>query len=226
MPLTPWEEPVSAAQTAQFDLMKAESEPGQPRTDLDAFLFMFKIGYREGMGALLREVAPADVVLRGEVELEEFFRQARMRYPEPWDLLGEPEPETEPASDDDHDDFPSGGVNYAMQILRRQKEGVPEKTILPLSSFERLLLEAIEQLASSRLRYAEGIAAMARLLSAQEISVISVFETLNSLEARYAVFTGFPDPLKYADLGGKQYFRMTEIGERSLRKAKKNSAGR
>ena len=83
----------------------------------------------------------------------------------------------------------------------------------------------MEELAIGRLLYAEGITAMAQLLSSREISALSVFETLNSLEARYAVYSWFPDPVEYPHLAGKQYFSMTEIGERSLRKTQAKSAG-
>ena len=130
-----------------------------------------------------------------------------------------------PPYDNEKPEFPTGGVNYAMQLLRRREEGIPDNTILPLNPFEQLVLEAMEELAIGRLLYAEGITAMAQLLSSRDISAISVFETLNSLEARYAVYSWFPDPVEYPHLAGKQYFSMTEIGERSLRKTQAKSAG-
>ena len=304
-PVKPWKLPINAARTAQHDLMKAAAELDPPRTELDAFLFTYKSGYRLSIGAMIDEVVAAERVLRHEAKIDalvleyrpqvdtgiqkgnppimketferlirkgisseeaanlitrafavEFFRQDRKtpgpallkeafsRLPEfPFDtpylnpsfrdefearLNRAPELDDEedlPADDDEKPDFPSGSMGYTMQILRRQKEGISDKTILSLNPFEQLVLEAMEELTVGRLLYAEGITAMAQLLSGHDISVISVFETLNSLEARYAVFTWFPDPIEYPHLAGKQYFRMTEIGERSLQKTRAKSAG-
>jgi hypothetical protein len=299
-PVKPWKLPINAARTAQHDLMNAATELDLPRTELDAFLFTYKSGYRLCMGVMIDEVVTAERVLRHEAKIDavvlecrpqvdtgiresnppilketferlirkgisseeaadlitrafavEFFRQDRKtpspallkesfsRLPQfPFDtpylnpsfrdqfearLDQAPELDDEealPVDDDEKEEFPSGAISYAMQILRRQKEGISDKTILPLNSFEQLVLEAMEELMIARLHYAEGITAMTRLLSGRDISVISVFETLNSLEARYAVFTWFPDPLEFPHLAGKQYFRMTEIGERSLKKTR------
>src|SRR5437879_2491355 len=55
MPLTPLKLAIKAAQTAQLDLMKAAAEFEPPRTELDAYLYVFKMGYRAGMGVLLSE---------------------------------------------------------------------------------------------------------------------------------------------------------------------------
>lgn len=38
---------------------------------------------------------------------------------------------------EDDDDF---GLTFAMRIRQRQKEGIPDDTILSLSSFEQLVL--------------------------------------------------------------------------------------
>jgi hypothetical protein len=304
-PVKRWKLPINAARTAQHDLMKAAAELDPPRTELDAFLFTYKMGYRLCRGAMIDEVVTAERVIRHEAKIDalvlefrpqvdtgiregdppimketferligegisseeaanlitrafavEFFKQDRKkpspallketfsRLPQfPFDtpylnpsfrdqfearLAQGPELDDEqelPGDDDEKEEFPSGGMSYAMQILRRQKEGVADKTILHLNPFEQLVLEAMEELASSRLHYAEGITAMASLLSGQDISVISVFDILNSLETRYAVFTWFPDPLEYPHLAGKQYFRTTEIGQRSLKKTQAKSAG-
>jgi hypothetical protein len=69
-PLTPCELPVNAAQSAQLDLMKAAAELEPPRTELEAFLFMFQIGYRLGFLVWIADVAPADLVLQREAELD------------------------------------------------------------------------------------------------------------------------------------------------------------
>jgi hypothetical protein len=302
-PLKPFTLPINAARTAQHDLRKASAELAPPRTELDAFLFTYKTGYRVAMLAMIDEVVTAERVLAHEAKIDalvlecgvaaairtgeppimketlerliregvsrqeaveliarafavEFFKQDRekpspaslkevfSRLPQfPFDtpylnpsfrdeleerLSRGPEVDDEeelPYDDDEKEEFPSGSMNYAAQILRRQKEGISDKTILQLSPFEQLVLEAMEELMLGRLRYAEGIAAMAQLLSGRDISVISVFETLSSLEARYAVFTWFPDPVEYPHLAGKQYFRMTPIGEHSLRMTQAKSAG-
>jgi hypothetical protein len=110
-----------------------------------------------------------------------------------------------------------------MQILRRQQEGVSDQAILTLNAFEQLVLTAIEGLVSSRLRYVESITAMVQEISGQDVSPSSVLETLNSLEARYALYSWTADPAQYPEHEGRQYFIQTPIGERSLKAARKLS---
>jgi hypothetical protein len=77
VPLTPCELPVNAAQSAQLDLMKAAAELEPPRTKLDAFFFVFQIGYRLGFPIMTPDVAPADLVLQREAELEGLILEFR-----------------------------------------------------------------------------------------------------------------------------------------------------
>lgn len=128
----------------------------------------------------------------------------------------DPEPET-----DEFDWLAEVGAIYGMQILRRQKEGIPDKTIIQLSPLDESVLAAIIALGVSRRRYIENIVAAIKKLSGSDVEQNTVLETLRSLEARYALFSYSPDKSKYPDLGGKDYFFMTPIGERSLKASKK-----
>src|SRR5690348_16315070 len=68
-PLKPWRLPINAARTAQQDLMKAFAELDPPRTELEAYLFMYKMGYRFCM-AMIDEVVPAERVVRHEAKID------------------------------------------------------------------------------------------------------------------------------------------------------------
>jgi hypothetical protein len=134
--------------------------------------------------------------------------------------------EVEPEAESDDDDWlAESGVAFAMQILRRQDEGIPDEAILSLSPFDQAVLTAIAVLGTPRWRHIENIVAAVRKLSGPEVPESTVVETLRSLEARYAVFSYSPDIKKYPDLGSKQYFFMTPMGERSLDASKKTSSG-
>jgi hypothetical protein len=113
---------------------------------------------------------------------------------------------------------------FAMQILRRQKEGIPEDTILSLTPFDQLVLSAIAALRGPRLQHVENIVAKAKTLPFPELSADLIIETLRSLETRYAVFSYTVDIKEFPDFGGKQYFFLTPIGERSLEASKKASS--
>ena len=105
--------------------------------------------------------------------------------------------DSEPEEDFDHDWLTDFGVTYGRQILRRQKQGIPDKTIQPLNAFEQLVPTAITVLGTPRWRYVENIAAKVAELSGREVSQASILETLNSLEGRYAVCAYLPDITKY-----------------------------
>jgi hypothetical protein len=296
-PVTPSQLPINAAETAQLDLMKAAAEFDPPKSELDARLLMRKIGYAMARTVELADVAPADLILQREAELDEtirecrpevdaelkeddsivkdtyerltragfssedaanmitrafvieYFRQARdelditlleqtlsrlPKFPDdtPYsyeslqDAPAEPSteaPESDQEPEIDEESLAELGVAYAMQILRRQQEGVSDKAILTLNAFEQVVLTALGQLVSWRLRYLESITAVVNRLSGQDVSPGSVLETLSRLEARYALYSWTPDPAKFPEHAGRQFFIPTPIGERSLKAARKLS---
>jgi hypothetical protein len=113
------------------------------------------------------------------------------------------------------------GVEYAMQIMRRQEAGVPDNRIEPLNDFEKLVLTAMKEQRTPRWQYLDRITDTVRELANHHHLRSSVRETLKSLEERYLVFSWSPDPEKHPDEIGRQYFFMSSIGEASLKKSGK-----
>jgi hypothetical protein len=133
----------------------------------------------------------------------------------------EPQKEDDPSEDDWLDGRSLALMNH---ILRRQKEGIRDDVTLSLSAIEQLVLTAIALLRPMRLRHLENIVAKVKERSRSEVPDRLVIETLQSLETRYALFSYSPDE-KYPEVGGKQFFMMTEIGQLSLEASSKDSSG-
>jgi hypothetical protein len=133
----------------------------------------------------------------------------------------EPQKEDDPSEDDWLDGRSLALMNH---ILRRQKEGIRDDVTLSLSAIEQLVLTAIALLRPMRLRHLENIVAKVKERSRSEVPDSLVIETLQSLETRYVLFSYSPDE-KYPEVGGKQFFMMTEIGQLSLEASSKDSSG-
>ncbi len=172
----------------------------------------------------------------GQMTYEALLRWSE-RYPQHWRELAEyfatwasgemyaalPPDEDEDESRYDWLAVPSAA--YVQYVLRCRDAGISDQTILPLSPFEQSVLTAIRALRSPRFNHFENIVANVRKLSGAEVSENSILETLHGLESRYAVYSYSPDVKEYPEVGGKEYFSISEVGERSLEAAKNASAG-
>jgi hypothetical protein len=111
----------------------------------------------------------------------------------------------------------------ALQIMRRQKAGVPDNRIEPLTDFEQLVLTAIKTQRTPRWNYLDRLTDTVRELSNYHYQRSSVLETLKSLEERYLVFSWSPDLYKHPDEAGRTYFFLSSIGEASRKQTRKAS---
>ena len=71
------EQPINAAQIAQLDLLQAAAEFEPPETDIAAIQFVMKIGYWMMPAIDMRDVAPADAVLRCEAAMDDMIQDVR-----------------------------------------------------------------------------------------------------------------------------------------------------
>jgi hypothetical protein len=167
---------------------------------------------------MLEEQEPSDQALSRWTERFPQFSQELTDYFRTWSIQEE-RSRTIPAVEVDEDWLVDAGLAYAFQLLRRKEAKLPDDAIEPLNAFERLLLTAMELLRTPRACYVEQITAKVNEVGGREVPRSSVAAALNNLESRYVVYSWSPDPEKFRNEAGRQYFFATPIGERSLEKA-------
>jgi hypothetical protein len=118
------------------------------------------------------------------------------------------------------------GVEFAMDILRKQGRIIPADQFEPLTPFELDVLQAVYDFNFSKPRIdacSVNVAEKVSEMTGQQVSVESTFEALESLEKRYVLSSWEPDPDYDPEDVGTKYFVMTMYGEKSLAKAKGTS---
>jgi hypothetical protein len=76
-PVVEREQPINAAQIAQLDLIQAAAELEAPKIEMEARLFAIRVGYAIMPLVDMRDVAPADVVLKFEAGMDEMITGIR-----------------------------------------------------------------------------------------------------------------------------------------------------
>jgi hypothetical protein len=118
------------------------------------------------------------------------------------------------------------GVEYAMDILRRQGRIIPADQFEPLTAFELDVLQAVYDFNFNKVRTdacSANVAGKVGELSGRQVSVESTAEALESLEKRHVLSSWEPDPDYDPEDVGTKYFVITMYGEKSLAKAKGTS---
>ena len=113
------------------------------------------------------------------------------------------------------------GVNYAMEILRKQGRIISADSIGPISPFDQLVLAAVYML------HGEGdvvnITDKVSEMSGREVLLASTFASLDRLEKAYLVFGRDSDPETEPDGESRRYFTMTLVGEKVLVRERETS---
>jgi hypothetical protein len=116
------------------------------------------------------------------------------------------------------------GVEYAMDILRRQGRIIPDDQFEPLTAFEQLVLQAVYDFNKLHIDACSvNVAEKVGEMSGEQASTESTAEALESLEKRYVLESWEPDPDYDPEDVDTKYFVITMYGEKSLAKAKGTS---
>jgi hypothetical protein len=116
------------------------------------------------------------------------------------------------------------GVEFAMDILRRQGRIIPDDQFEPLTPFELDVLQAVDDFNKLHIDACSvNVAGKVGEMSGQQPSTESTFETLESLEKRHVLDSWEPDPDYDPEDVGTKYFVTTIYGDKSLAKAKGTS---
>ena len=121
----------------------------------------------------------------------------------------------------DEDRLVEKGVDYAMEILRRQGRVLPAGAIESLEPFDQLVLTAIYLLRGEA--YSGNITERVSDMSGQEVLLGSTFLALEGLEKRSLISSRPADPETEPENQGRLYFTVTLAGERALAHAKQTS---
>src|SRR5437660_10506170 len=78
------------------------------------------------------------------------------------------------------------GVNYAMEIMRKQGRLISPDSIGPVSEFDQLVMAAVYMLHGDG--YAVNITDKVNEMSGRDVLLAYTFASLDSLEKRYLVF--------------------------------------
>lgn len=126
-----------------------------------------------------------------------------------------------PEPDIDEEKLVQGGVEHAMEILRRQGRIIPKTEVARLDPFDELVLTAIYLLFGDA--YVVNITERVSEMLGREILLASTFASLDHLEQRDLILGREADP--ETEPGGKtrRYFTVTLAGERALAAAKTTS---
>jgi PadR family transcriptional regulator, regulatory protein PadR len=126
-----------------------------------------------------------------------------------------------PEPDIDEEKLVKKGVDYAMEILRRQGRIIPRTEVVTLQPFDQLVLTAIYLLFGDA--YVVNITERVSEMLGREVLLASTFESLDRLEQRDLILGRDADPK--TEPGGKtrRYFTVTLVGERALATAKATS---
>jgi hypothetical protein len=131
-----------------------------------------------------------------------------------------PEPEI------DEERLVQKGVDYAMDILRRQGRIIPEDQFEPLTAFELDVLQSVYDFNELHIDACSvNVAGKVGEISGQQPSTESTAEALESLEKRHVLESWEPDPDYDPEDVDTRYFVITMYGEKSLAKAKGTSGG-
>jgi hypothetical protein len=126
-----------------------------------------------------------------------------------------------PAPQIDEERLVKQGVEYAMDILRRQGRIIPDDQFEPLTAFEQLVLQAVYDFNKLHIDACSvNVAEKVSEMSGQQASIESTAEALESLEKRYVLESWEPDPDYDPEDVDTKYFVITMYGEKSLAKAK------
>jgi hypothetical protein len=130
-----------------------------------------------------------------------------------------------PAPEIDEERLVKQGVEYAMDILRRQGRIIPDDQFEPLTAFELDVLQAVYDFNFSQVADACSVNVAEKVgeLSGRQVSVESTAEALESLEKRHVLSSWEPDVDDDHEDAGTKYFVITMYGEKSLEKAKGTS---
>jgi hypothetical protein len=117
------------------------------------------------------------------------------------------------------------GVEYAMDILRKQGRIIPADQFEPLTAFERDVLQTVYDFNKLHIDACSvNVAEKVGEMSGQQPSTESTAEALESLEKRYVLSSWEPDPDYDPEDVDTKYFVITMYGEKSLAKAKGTSS--
>lgn len=113
------------------------------------------------------------------------------------------------------------GVNYAMELLRRQGRILPVADIPSLDTFDQLVLTAVYLLHGEA--YSVNITERVSEMSGTEFLLGSTFLSLDRLEKAGLISSRLADPETEPENKGRQYFTTTLAGERALARARQTS---
>jgi DNA-binding PadR family transcriptional regulator len=121
----------------------------------------------------------------------------------------------------DEEQLVEKGVNYAMEILRRQGRLIPNDEVASVDPFEELVLTAVHLLhgEGSGMKITEKVSE----LLGTEVLLGSVRVALARLEKRDLISSWRTDPETDPEGKNRQYFTITLAGETALAHAKEAS---
>ncbi len=128
-------------------------------------------------------------------------------------------PKNAPETDIDEEKLIRKGVEYAMQILRRQGRIIEKSEAeTPLEPFDQLVLIAIYLLHGDA--YVVNITERVGRMLQKEVLLASTFASLDRLEERYLIMGRDTDPNTKPGGKSRRYFTVTIAGERALAASK------
>ena|SRR5438132_8020033 len=126
-----------------------------------------------------------------------------------------------PEAEIDEDALVQKGVDYAMDLLRREDGFIPKTSVEKLSPFNQIVLAAVFLLRGSG--GLSEITDKVSEMSGKRIVLGSTIGSLGKLEKKGLVESRYANPETEPEHNDKRYFLVTMAGERALAYARANS---
>jgi len=168
---------------------------------------------------MIEEPEPSDEALARWSERYPQYRHDLAEFFATWRVQRDMPEQAEPEIDEEW--LVQQGVNYAMEILRKQGRLISPESIGPVAPFDQLVLAAVYMLHGDG--YVVNITDKVSEMSSREVLLASTFASLDRLEKEYLVFGRDSDPETEPDGESRRYFTMTLTGDRALARAKETS---
>ena len=169
---------------------------------------------------MLEETTPSYEALVRWQQRYPKYRDSLAEYFADWAMDRElPPPEVE--AEIDENALVQKGVDYAMDMLRRQDGFIPKTSVETLKPFDQLVLAAVFLLRGSG--RAANITDKVCEMSGKEVLLASTFMSLDRLERKGLVESRCANPETEPEHTGRRYFMATMAGERALAYARATS---
>jgi PadR family transcriptional regulator, regulatory protein PadR len=161
---------------------------------------------------MLEEPEPTDEALARWSERYPHYRHDLADFFATWREQRDLPEEAEPKIDEER--LVQQGVDYAMEILRKQGRIISPDSIGPVSPFDQLVLAAVFLLhgVGNDMSITEKVSEM----SGRRVLLAFTFTALERLERAYLISGRDSDPQSEPDGESRRYFTMTLAGERVL----------